>query len=452
MHYDEELLFAESFQHELIVSELLRVRILASIVVVLMVAIAVEAAAFPGPFFAVFPSVAAYWVLEAILAVFVLYELGIVRTILRWAFEHPAFRLPPQARYMNALIETSLPTAVLLLVGRPGHPDDVLASPPAYAYFLFIILSALRLDFKLSLFTGAVAAAEYGFVSQWALAHAVVPVATNAILYSMPANVSKVLLLFVAGVATGFTSLQVRRGVANALRLVKERNNVLGVFGQHVSPEVVEALLKTGGGEFESQTRSVCVMFLDIRDFTTFSEKRRPEEVVAHLNALFDFMIEIVNRHHGIINKFLGDGFMAIFGAPLSSGDDVRNAVRAAVELVDRVNAETAAGTIEYTRIGIGLHSGMAVTGTVGSKERREYTIIGDTVNLAARIEQLNKQFGTQLLCSESVRDGIGDLAAAREVGNVTVKGREQPVRVYELAPGRYEELPGIRDEVIHSP
>jgi len=150
---------------------------------------------------------------------------------------------------------------------------------------------------------------------------------------------------------------------------------------------------------------------------------------------LFEFMIEIVNRHHGIINKFLGDGFMAVFGAPLSDGKDCLNAVEAAQEILERVRQEVEAGTILPTTVGIGLHAGEAVTGSIGSALRREYTVIGDVVNLAARIEKLNKQFDSQLLISEMVWQAVNeDRRQAVPMGEVQVRGREQAIQVYQVA------------------
>jgi adenylate cyclase len=221
----------------------------------------------------------------------------------------------------------------------------------------------------------------------------------------------------------------------DSFRLAEERNEVVNTFGQHVSPAVVDKLLERGAG-LRSEKRNVCVMFLDIRNFTAFAEHRHPEEVVEYLESLFDFMIEIVNRHHGIINKFLGDGFMAVFGAPLSEGRDCANAVEAALEILARVDEEVAVGRVLPTRVGIGLHAGEAVTGSIGSKLRQEYTVIGDVVNLAARIEQLNKQIGSQLLVSEVVweeagREGL--VTGATPMGHVPVKGREAPTRIYKV-------------------
>jgi adenylate cyclase len=187
--------------------------------------------------------------------------------------------------------------------------------------------------------------------------------------------------------------------------------------------------------ELGGEVRHVCVMFLDIEGFTTFSESRRPEEVVEYLNSLFAFMIDSVNHHHGIVNKFLGDGFMAVFGAPISDTRDRRNAVAASLEIIKKVEAMSASGEIAPTRIRIGLHAGEAVTGNVGSTARKEYTIIGDVVNLASRLEQLNKQFGSRVLVSETVADGLdGTVEQLTPHGAIQVKGREQPVQVYELA------------------
>jgi adenylate cyclase len=236
------------------------------------------------------------------------------------------------------------------------------------------------------------------------------------------------------GFLAGVVSVQIRRQFARALRSVEDRNRVVSMFGQHVSPAVVDQLLNQDV-ELSGEVREVCVMFLDIQGFTAFAENRRPEEVVEYLNGLFSVMIEIVNRHNGIVNKFLGDGFMAVFGAPISDASACRNAVAAALEIVERVRAMNASGEIAPTFIRIGLHAGEAVTGNVGSHERKEYTIIGDVVNLASRLEQLNEQFGSQLLVSDIVLDRLDTpREGATAHGAVPVKGREHPVQVYQLA------------------
>jgi adenylate cyclase len=184
-------------------------------------------------------------------------------------------------------------------------------------------------------------------------------------------------------------------------------------------------------------------MFLDIRGFSTYADQRPAAEVMDYLNTLFAPMIEAVNRHHGIVNKFLGDGFMAVFGAPLSGGEDSRNALAAAREILATVERLSAGGSIPPTRVGIGLHAGQVLTGNVGSARRKEYTVIGHVVNVAARVEQCNKQFDSQLLVSEDVYaeacrgPGAAELGCgpgAVDLGPVHVKGPEHPVRLYRLA------------------
>ncbi len=222
--------------------------------------------------------------------------------------------------------------------------------------------------------------------------------------------------------------------VENA-RLHDERNQILQLFGQHTSPAIAEALLRAGPDTATSRRQHVCVMFLDIRGFMTFSEQHAPEEVVDYLNRLFEFMSNLVNRYHGIIHQLLGDGFMAIFGAPLSHGNDSQNAVKAALAIIDRVRAACTAGALPPTRVGIGLHAGEVVAGTVGSVIHKEYKVTGDVVNLSARIEQLTKRYDAQLLVSKAVWKALepGQFEGA-SIGAVDVRGRAGSVHLYKLA------------------
>ncbi|MCB9777627.1 MAG: adenylate/guanylate cyclase domain-containing protein [Alphaproteobacteria bacterium] len=219
-----------------------------------------------------------------------------------------------------------------------------------------------------------------------------------------------------------------------ALENLEARNEVLRTFGQHVSPQVVDALLAQGDAN-RTMTRNVSVMFLDIRGFTTLSEAKHPEQVVALLNDLFGFMIEAVNTHDGFINKFLGDGFMAVFGAPVSTGEDARNAVRAATDILEVLERRIADGSLPALRVGIGIHHGEAVTGSVGSQERKEYTLIGDVVNVASRVEGLNKQYDSQLLVTEAVWLALDSTLHSADVHeDVPLRGRQDTVTIYQLA------------------
>lgn len=169
-------------------------------------------------------------------------------------------------------------------------------------------------------------------------------------------------------------------------------------------------------------------MFMDIRGFTSLADRLAPHEVMALLNSLFPPMIEILNLNQGIVNKFLGDGFMAVFGAPIEDCENARHAVATAMAILDQVE-KFRFGNGETLRIGIGIHYGEAIAGNVGSPNRQEYTLIGGTVNLASRIEQENKSRGSQLLVSQAIWDLVKkDGYMGELLGPVLVRGHDEPV------------------------
>ncbi len=159
------------------------------------------------------------------------------------------------------------------------------------------------------------------------------------------------LLLYVALFTIFFRAYQRQK------RVNDERNRIMGVFGQHVSPEVVNKLLSQNVDQ-AGEMRNVCLMFLDIRNFTTFTEKAHPAEVVGYLNSLFEFMVDCVNRNQGIVNKFLGDGFMAVFGAPIPDEKNCHHALKASIEILNELGKFNAGRAQDATRVGIGLHAG----------------------------------------------------------------------------------------------
>jgi adenylate cyclase len=367
----------------------------------------------------------------SIFALLLCYELAIRHLIGRRLGQGRG--VPSALRYLNAFVETSVPTILIVLVSREINPVYVLQSASSLLYAVFIVLSTLRLDFRLCVFTGLVAAAEYVALS-FAYLGGGGSAAAGTPFEAPPFYLGKGAMLLLAGLAAGFVADQLKRRVTNAYRTLEERQRIVNAFGQQVSPAIAEELLKLGPG-IESKRTFVCVMFMDIRNFTPLVEKKAPEEIVAFQNAVFGEAIEIVNRHHGIINQFLGDGFMATFGAPLATRDDCRNALAAARELVARMGQLAASGRIPATTIGVGLHAGEAVSGNIGSPLRKQYSITGNVVILASRIEQLNKEYGSQILVSREVLTAGGaEQQGATPLGPVQVKGREAPIEIYRLA------------------
>jgi adenylate cyclase len=358
---------------------------------------------------------------------FALYEVVALFVLRRRAAQDKDF--PRIARFTNALIETSLPSVIIFELSRHMDAAAVFGFWPPLIYFVFILLSTLRLDFWLSVWTGTVAAIQQFLLAYWLMPlELFVTVPEHALMY----HISRSMVLLGTGVVAGIVAGSLRRQFETAVGAAAARDRVTNLFGQHVSPAVVDRLLATQS-EPPSEMREVCVLFLDIRGFTAMTRKRPADETVALLNDFFAEMIEVVDRNNGIINKFLGDGFLALFGAPLEDPKAASNALAAArgmLEAVDRWNKARPQTTL---RVGIGIHLGEAVTGTVGSPQRKEYTVIGDTVNLAARLEQLTKETGSQLLISSAVHRVTIDIDGATDLGPLPIRGYDEDVRVWKV-------------------
>ncbi|WP_392536374.1 adenylate/guanylate cyclase domain-containing protein [Legionella sp. 227] len=338
--------------------------------------------------------------------------------------------IPLVIQYIKAFIEINIPTIGIIVLINYHTPIYVLLMPPVLLYFIFIILSSLTLNEWLCGFSGMVAAIEYWFFSYYVLHYTPIE-GIDYYLIAWYAFANRGGMLLVAGVATAFVTSQIKKQLFVAFEAQKERDRIESIFGQHVSPEVVSKLLSKDGNF--SEYIPVCVMFLDVRNFTHFTEVSEPSIAVNYLNNIFKFMVKIIHDNKGIINKFLGDGFMAVFGAPISSGNDVANAVNAALEIIKRTEEEVKKGHLPDLKLGIGLHFGHAITGTIGTKKRQEYTIIGDVVNSAAHIEQLNKTYNSHVLISEDAMKELPEIKG-EFVGNVMLKHRDHPIKLYRLA------------------
>jgi len=358
--------------------------------------------------------------------VFVVLELSVLRLINQRLAQ--GLDVPYARRYLSALIETSLPTIALYLQMSEMGPTQALAFVAPLVYFIFIILSTLRLDFWLSTFTGLVASAElFGMAIFYHPAQFADDPAPD-----VGFHLVRCLVIFVCGMLAGAVGVQLRRQFEASIQAATARDRVTNLFGQHVSPQVVERLMVEGAST-ASDIRRVAVMFVDFRSFTAGARSRSPQEVVDRLDGAFAVLVEILDRHGGIVNKFLGDGFLALFGAPFEADGAANRSVAAAREMLDamgRVNQSSA----WPLRIGIGIHFGEVIAGNVGSPRRKEYTVIGDTVNFAARLEALNKEFNSQLLISAAVRDALGkDGGDAVSLGDIANRGYGQSMTVWQL-------------------
>lgn len=221
-------------------------------------------------------------------------------------------------------------------------------------------------------------------------------------------------------------------------RALRERENLKSSLARYVSSHVADNILNSGQqAQLSGQRKTITVMFSDVRGFTSLSEKLSPEEVVKLLNEYFERMIEIVFRYNGTLDKFIGDGMMVFFGAPMEDPDHAKNAVRAALAMRREMQELTGKFRLEKNlelRIGIGIHTGPAVVGNIGSSQRMQYTAIGDTVNLAARLESATKDFGVDVLLSQDAKlAASGSEFQFHALDEISVKGRETKVMVYRV-------------------
>ncbi len=218
---------------------------------------------------------------------------------------------------------------------------------------------------------------------------------------------------------------------------LRERETVKRAFSGYISRQVLDLI--TSKGELpalKGERRRITVLFCDIRGFTPMAEGMRPEEVVELLSEFFGHMVDVTLRYQGTIDKFLGDGMMVIFGAPADDLNQEEHAVRAALEMQSELERLTALWEGQGRRsfkMGIGINSGAAVVGNIGSQEHMEYTAIGDTVNLAARLETATKELGADIVVSEQTYGAIRPLFRWRPLGDAQVKGRTEPVRTYAV-------------------
>ena len=241
-----------------------------------------------------------------------------------------------------------------------------------------------------------------------------------------------------------FAVNEVTRIMESTIRMqgkMKFERNIRKAFSRFVPEQIIDELVD--GAETEAKVgvgekRDVAILFCDIRSFTNISEHNKPETIVSFLNRYFTIMCTIIKKYGGTIDKFMGDAIMALFGAPVSYEDNCRRAVAAAQEMreaVEKIEMEDLVLPVGMKfNIGIGIHYGDVIVGSIGSEDKTDYSVIGDNVNLASRLEGLTKTYGTMILISEAVKADIQDEEFVfRHLDNVKVKGKEHPVPIYAV-------------------
>ena len=217
---------------------------------------------------------------------------------------------------------------------------------------------------------------------------------------------------------------------------ITSEKRVRSTMARYMTREIADQVLEHGASVLGGRSQLATIVFTDIKDFTALSERIGAQKTVSLLNDYFTEMVEVVFAHHGILDKYIGDAIMAVFGAPFPSPNDADNALHMAIEMqkvLKQFNGKRKAAAHPPVEIRIGISSDHIVAGNIGSDRRMDYTVIGDGVNLAARLESANKQLGTQLLISGMTANLLQDRYHMRELDLLRVKGKKNPVPIYEV-------------------
>jgi adenylate cyclase len=311
---------------------------------------------------------------------------------------------------------------------------------------LFNVMAGLRYSVTACLYSAAlVMVGCFGFLPI-AIKIAAPPIVDHSVYLGHGLCLDDVILTIVLTAASGVFAaviasnsrtliLQSAQDSLGRERLLQDRDRLAKYFSKDVVDLVLNNPESLGQG---GQRMTATVLFADIRNFTQLSTVMQPEQVVELLNRYFSTMVEIVFKNGGTLDKFLGDGLMALFGVPYSIEKPEERAVRTALEMLDALqtmNRELEAKGMLRLDIGVGINAGPVVAGNIGSSQRHEYTVIGDTVNLAARLEALNKETRTQILVSASVYDAIRNTFRTRQLGPLRIRGKPEPLEVFAIMP-----------------
>ena len=345
-----------------------------------------------------------------------------------------------RARLTGAVV---LDTVVVLgaLIGTvlfptPGH-TGFFYSPFIMIFPFMVVAGGLRLSRFMAFLSSAL-------VSAVLLVITVTDATVNGARVSYPTGhcVFVVLVMLAAAGLAHLLTSRTRLLVTTAAGIVLEMSRVRERLGAYLSVEVAEHALSAEEFTLGGKRMDVAVLFSDLRGFTSWSERLTPEQLVMELNAYLETMVLAIHAHGGVVDKYVGDSIMAVFGAPQSRGEDAACALRAAVAMqqaMERHNEERARNGKPPLAQGIGLHFGPVVAGNVGTSRHAQYTVIGDSVNLASRLQSATKEHHVGILCSDELkaaaeqRPGTRSLPVLARVGEIVVRGRETPVLTWTV-------------------
>ena len=421
-------LLTPEFEKEIVRSEYQRTRLIIGLFSMALLAVFVNYFFLDANVITVFGGAHNYFFVIGWLGVLIAYEGGILWVISYLRVKYN--RVSEVFRYTHTLIEVSFPSMLMLYMVDVNDQLIFIDSPVVFIYSLFITLSVLHLDFKLSFITGLLAAAEYCFIIYYGFNIADVD---PQIAIALPQNsfYLRCIVLIIGGVAGGFVAEELKRRIQSSFDILRAKNDMELLFGQQVSREVLLTLVEERG---RAKKQEATVLAMDIRNFTSFAETHTPDEIMDFQNKVFGPVIDIINQHQGVVNQIMGDGLMATFGTPVSNPLHADMAFEASLRIQNKMRELVSNNIIPETRIGLGLHTGDVVTGNIGNESRKQYSISGSAVIIAFRVEQLNKQFGSELLITDAVKNRIvpGKIQMT-SLGKQPMKGFGLEVEVFKM-------------------
>jgi len=337
-------------------------------------------------------------------------------------------------KYASLVVQVTAVSWAIHLDAKNQGAVYAMSSVPPLIYGVVIAVTAFRLSPKLCLFAGGLVALEYLALYNFVL----LPRLTHETLRSLPSlkwdvTAMKAVMYLAIGVACALAAQSLKKSLRRNIEAAS-RNVVLErTFGRYVSPQIAREILSNEDAMAPRMAEAV-VMFADLKGFTQFASRKTPAETAALLNRCWEQAIEIIESSGGVINKFLGDGFLALFGVPLAMPEAERVAARCAMALQVRLAPIL---EVEGLELCVGLHKGPVIAGGVGSESRSEFTVIGTTVNAASRIESLNRSLGTRCLASGQIAVALGDEFRLENKGEQALRGLSEPLQIFEVRPAK---------------
>ena len=352
--------------------------------------------------------------------------------------------IPAEKPWIVVLPLVSLPTIIFVVSWAllPAGTATYLTGPPSYLYFFLVVLTGFWMQARVSILSSIFAATQFFAAYQFARAHLQHVSGPDALFLQDLKDPLlwgfKAAMLVLTGIAVGVLSRSVRRVIGRMIEKERERAYLDRLFGQFVSPEVRDRLMSSEA--VRGETRDVTVLFCDIRSFTTLCEGMEPAAVVDHLNRYLDEMVVCIQAEGGVVDKFIGDAIMATFGGLTPLASPCESAVKAALRMQQELailRSEWTLQQLPLLRSGIGIHHGPVLLGPIGSEQRREFTVIGDIVNTASRLEALTKEYDRSVVISGAVFSMLSGELQGRfgPLGLAQVKGRTGTIDIFGISP-----------------